>query len=188
MTRTTTRPAPAPAQPGTDQHAPDQDAPHQDAPHDEHANGCTGCLDRRQVLRGAGGVTLAAAGVVVLAACGGTADAGGATTPGAGGGTGSGADGALAQVADVPVGGALLVEAGGQKLLLVQETAGTVTALSAICTHQGCTVQPAEGELDCPCHGSTFQLDGTPVSGPAKEPLPAVAVHVKDGAVFSGTA
>ncbi|UJP40474.1 QcrA and Rieske domain-containing protein [Cellulomonas palmilytica] len=168
-------------------------APDLDAPTSHDHRGCAGCLDRRQLLRGAGGVTLAAAGAVVLAACGGSGSGDGTTTDGAGPGAGPGAepgagDGALAQVTDVPVGGALLVEADGTKILLVQETAGTITALSAICTHQGCTVQPADTELHCPCHGSTFQLDGTPVSGPAEEPLPAAEVHVEDGAVFFGAA
>ena len=81
---------------------------------------------------------------------------------------------------------ATVADASGAKILLVQETEGTITALSSVCTHQGCTVQPGNGELDCPCHGSKFDLSGTPTSGPAKEPLPTVAVHVDGDAVFSG--
>ncbi|GEA85753.1 QcrA and Rieske domain-containing protein [Cellulomonas gelida] len=158
--------------------------------HDDTA--CAGCLDRRQLLTRAGGAGIAVAAAAVLAACGSSSSPGGggtddtakdpAATPGADGAT------PLAQVADVPVGGALLVENGGEKVLLVQATAGTITAVSAICTHQGCTVQPAKDELDCPCHGSKFTLEGANISGPADKPLPAVDVHVKDGAVFSGTA
>jgi len=152
---------------------------------DEHAAYCSGCLDRRQLLQRAGGVGLAAAGVALLAACGsgstGSKDGSGAAATG-------GADGSLAQVADVPVGGSLLVESGGEKILLVQATSGTITAFSAVCPHQGCTVIPADSELQCPCHNSMFGLDGARLSGPAKDPLPAVEVHVMDGAVFAGTA
>src|SRR5438552_19137683 len=35
-----------------------------------------------------------------------------------------------------------------------------VAAIDAICTHLGCTVLPGAGELDCPCHGSIFNLAG----------------------------
>src|SRR5204863_9057377 len=35
------------------------------------------------------------------------------------------------------------------------------------CTHLGCTVLPGAGELDCPCHGSIFNLAGGFVQGPA---------------------
>lgn len=118
--------------------------------------------------------------------CGGSSDPGGAaaTTP-----AGGGSDGPLAQLADIPVGGALSADDGaGNKILLVQATEGTVTAVSAVCTHQGCEVQPDDAELRCPCHNSVFGLDGAPVSGPADEPLPAFEVHVRDGAVYAGAA
>jgi cytochrome b6-f complex iron-sulfur subunit len=45
-------------------------------------------------------------------------------------------------------------------------------ALSAVCTHLGCTVQAKEEGFHCPCHGSRFGPDGAPVSGPAARPLP----------------
>lgn len=147
----------------------------------EHSSTCTGCMDRRQMLVRAGGVTAVAAGVAVLAACGGSGDG---DTPA----QTSGSDGSLAKVADIPVGGAISATAGGQKVLLVQATAGVVTALSAICTHQGCTVAPGNGELDCPCHGSRYDLTGAVLAGPAKEALTPFDVHVKGDAVFAGAA
>ena len=41
------------------------------------------------------------------------------------------------------------------------------------CTHQGCTVSDVrEDGIFCKCHGSLFALrDGTPVQGPATDPL-----------------
>ncbi|GEL96056.1 QcrA and Rieske domain-containing protein [Cellulomonas composti] len=153
--------------------------PHSADPQSAHACACG--IDRRQLLTRAGGVGLGVAAVAVLAACGAGSDEPPAAT--------AGADGSLAKLADIPVGGALLVtDTTGAKILLVQETAGTVTGLTSVCTHQGCTVAPGNGELDCPCHGSRFDLSGNPISGPAKEPLAAVAVHVDGDAVFSGQA
>ncbi len=40
--------------------------------------------------------------------------------------------------------------------------------LSSYCTHLGCRIQTFEnGQLVCPCHGSTFDLEGNPLKGPA---------------------
>ncbi len=46
-------------------------------------------------------------------------------------------------------------------------------ALTAICTHLGCTPiwHGSEARFKCPCHGSNFVLYGTNVAGPAPVPL-----------------
>ena len=45
-------------------------------------------------------------------------------------------------------------------------------AISAICTHLGCTVSRQEdGGFFCPCHGSRFDAQGKVLSGPAPRPL-----------------
>jgi cytochrome b6-f complex iron-sulfur subunit len=55
---------------------------------------------------------------------------------------------------------------------------GKMRAISAQCTHAGCTVQWQEkGEFDCPCHGSRFDINGKVLLGPATEPLPTFAVR-----------
>lgn len=48
-----------------------------------------------------------------------------------------------------------------------------VVALDRRCTHKGCKVsyQRKENLLYCPCHHSTFAMDGKRLSGPAREPL-----------------
>lgn len=44
-------------------------------------------------------------------------------------------------------------------------------AFSAVCTHLRCFVRPSNHFLMCPCHGSTFDLEGNAVRGPAEQPL-----------------
>ncbi|MDQ3533621.1 MAG: FAD-dependent oxidoreductase [Actinomycetota bacterium] len=50
---------------------------------------------------------------------------------------------------------------------------GKLHAVSAVCTHLGCTVtwNPAEKSWDCPCHGSRFDPDGKVLHGPALRDL-----------------
>jgi Rieske Fe-S protein len=53
-----------------------------------------------------------------------------------------------------------------------------VYAQSAQCTHRACTVDVANEGFECPCHGSKFAKDGHVVDGPAKKPLPRLAIDV----------
>jgi len=59
------------------------------------------------------------------------------------------------------------------KLAVRRDDAGNLHALSAECTHKGCTVtwNNADRTWDCPCHGSIFAADGEVLHGPAKQPL-----------------
>ena len=74
----------------------------------------------------------------------------------------------------VPGQGAV-IEAGGESTAVYKDAQGGLHAVSAICTHQGCTVEfnPADTTWDCPCHGSRFTTDGTVIQGPANKALPA---------------
>jgi cytochrome b6-f complex iron-sulfur subunit len=44
-------------------------------------------------------------------------------------------------------------------------------AVSAVCTHLGCTVNLAGAGFHCPCHGSVFDMSGSVMSGPAPSAL-----------------
>jgi Rieske Fe-S protein len=91
----------------------------------------------------------------------------------------------LVSVDRVPVGGGVVL--GKEKVVVTRPTADDVRAFSAVCTHQGCTVNSvADGTIDCPCHGSSFDAaTGAVRHGPATRPLPAVAVSVRSGKVFA---
>ena len=70
----------------------------------------------------------------------------------------------------------LIIERKGQKTAAFRDDDGSVTMVSAVCTHMGCLVDwnKAERTWDCPCHGSRFMPDGSVIGGPAETPLPKV--------------
>ncbi|MFN7958930.1 MAG: Rieske (2Fe-2S) protein [Holophagaceae bacterium] len=54
---------------------------------------------------------------------------------------------------------------------LVRDATG-IYAMTAICTHMGCTVgAPVGSQITCPCHGSQYDLNGGNTLGPATLPL-----------------
>jgi cytochrome b6-f complex iron-sulfur subunit len=77
-------------------------------------------------------------------------------------------DGALAAV-----GSAALVSAGTVGSFLVARTAQTTfSVLTAVCTHEGCTVDLFNGALFvCPCHNSKYTTAGAVANGPATQAL-----------------
>jgi Rieske Fe-S protein len=92
----------------------------------------------------------------------------------------------LVSVDRVPAGGGVVLAQDG--VVVTRSPDGAVQGFSAICTHQGCTVASVNGgDIVCPCHGSRFNyLTGAVVNGPATRPLPAVAVVVRGGDVYTG--
>lgn len=144
-------------------------------------------IPREKVLIGAGLGIVAA----VLAACstyGTKSEATGepsTATPAAPatGGTAAPAAKVIAKTSDVPVGSALIVDA----IVVTQPSAGVFKGFSSTCTHAGCAVNKvADGTIDCPCHGSKFNLDGTVAKGPAQKPLEAKTVVVEGDEIVLG--
>jgi menaquinol-cytochrome c reductase iron-sulfur subunit len=46
-----------------------------------------------------------------------------------------------------------------------------VKAVSAVCTHLGCTIAATAEGFECPCHGSCYSKNGEVLSGPAPSSL-----------------
>jgi cytochrome b6-f complex iron-sulfur subunit len=99
------------------------------------------------------------------------------TSPG-GGGTGNGSK---IELDLTMAANSALNNAGGwaivQNIIIINTGGGNFSALSSICTHQGCTVayNPGAGNIQCPCHGSVYTTTGTVVSGPAPRALASYA-------------
>jgi glycine/D-amino acid oxidase-like deaminating enzyme/nitrite reductase/ring-hydroxylating ferredoxin subunit len=83
-------------------------------------------------------------------------------------------------------GDAGIVRVDGKVVGAYRDTGGVLHAVSATCTHLGCTLKwnAAETSWDCPCHGSRFGIDGAVRDGPAVRPLDRIAVsEMPDGEV-----
>ena len=119
------------------------------------------CCSRRDFLK-----TMAAAGVA--AAC---AGCGGPSLPSE--------DISAGNVSDLSVGSLRAVS--GESVILGRDSGG-VYAMSALCTHSSCDMTQ-QGQITssgafCACHGSQFDADGNVVRGPARQPLPHLAVSI----------
>ncbi len=81
--------------------------------------------------------------------------------------------------------GSIITRIGSDRVIVLERKDGKLSALSAKCTHEGCTVQfvRADALIWCACHNGKFSLDGRVISGPPPRPL---AVYTVEGGL-SGT-
>lgn len=90
---------------------------------------------------------------------------------------------ALVKTSDVPVGSGVIVG----DIVITQPSSGQFRGFSTTCTHAGCAVNQVQGgTINCPCHGSEFNLDGSVAKGPAAAPLEAKAVTVQGDSIVPG--
>ena len=95
---------------------------------------------------------------------------------------------AIAKVSDISIGKAIHIkDAQGAPGYIFRTKAG-VFAYSAICTHQGCTVNfnSDNSHFQCPCHGAEFDpANGAKVlAGPAPSPLTKIKISVQGNNIF----
>ena len=67
----------------------------------------------------------------------------------------------VASVTQLPAGHAMTVSTGAVDAVIVND-GGAISAVSGICTHLGCKLQPDDAgrKLDCPCHQTAFGFSG----------------------------
>lgn len=132
--------------------------------------GCHGC-SRRDVLHGLGAAAVGA--LAVAAGC----SQNGSSLPTAETSSCSGGEcidlTAAANQRLTAAGGAMLIDTTSDTIMVVRISDTQVAAVSAICTHAGCSMDyvTTTRQLDCPCHASQFSLDGRVLRGPANRPL-----------------
>ncbi len=143
-------------------------------------------MRRSQFIIGAG----IGLGASVLAACTtygkkpeASGDTGTTAESPAAGSTAPGSANLITKTSDVPVGSGVIVG----DIVVTQAVAGDFKGFSSTCTHAGCSVnEVADGTINCPCHGSKFNLDGSVAHGPATEPLASKAVVVQGDSIMQG--
>ncbi len=62
---------------------------------------------------------------------------------------------------------------------------GTLSAFSTVCPHLGCGIDFDEESscFKCPCHRSSFDLEGAVTEGPAPRGLDALEIEDRDGSI-----
>jgi len=91
-----------------------------------------------------------------------------------------------AKVSDLKPNTAKMFHFGTRPGILVETAAGQYHAMSATCTHLGCTVQyrPDLHEIWCACHNGMYDLNGRNVSGPPPRPLETFDVQVRGDEIY----
>jgi Rieske Fe-S protein len=98
-----------------------------------------------------------------------------------------GSDAVLAaKVSELKPNSGKLFRFGSRPGLLIEVASGEYRAMSATCTHLGCTVQyrPDLKEVWCACHNGMYDLNGRNISGPPPRPLEAFDVQVRGEDIF----
>jgi thiosulfate dehydrogenase [quinone] large subunit len=76
--------------------------------------------------------------------------------------------------------------ADGSPDLVIRQQGGELTAMSAVCTHAGCTVAYQNGQIVCPCHGATYDPhSGAVTGGPAPQGLAPKRVVERGGQIYA---
>jgi cytochrome b6-f complex iron-sulfur subunit len=93
----------------------------------------------------------------------------------------------VAAVSQIPSGHAKQVSTASLDVVIIND-GGSITAVSGVCTHLGCKLQPddANRQLNCPCHQTSFGWSGKVLyyrlkAAPAN--LPQIPSRVNNGQV-----
>jgi cytochrome b6-f complex iron-sulfur subunit len=86
----------------------------------------------------------------------------------------------------LPPGSVLMFKFGPSPAMLIHHLDKQWVAMTAVCTHLGCTVQyePQADRIHCACHGGVYNpYTGANVSGPPPKPLKTFKVDVNEAGV-----
>jgi cytochrome b6-f complex iron-sulfur subunit len=95
------------------------------------------------------------------------------------------ANGQLISASAITEGGAKIGMLAGKPAIVLRQN-NELVALSAVCTHLGCTVafNASENIFQCPCHGGEYDRDGNVIDGPPPKPLERLIIKVEDDKII----
>lgn len=73
-----------------------------------------------------------------------------------------------------------------RKVIYLVKKGNEVRALDSTCTHLGCRTRfnAETRQIECPCHGGVYDVNGNVISGPPPEPLRTLATRIEAGQVM----
>lgn len=92
---------------------------------------------------------------------------------------------AVAKATELEVGVPKLAEYGDDVVFVIKKDESTFTVFNAACPHVRCKLQynSATNEFDCPCHASSFDINGTRLGGPAPRDMYAGYFEFTNGEI-----
>jgi cytochrome b6-f complex iron-sulfur subunit len=71
------------------------------------------------------------------------------------------------------IGGQITIKLMHEDVLFIRDSEKIIRIFNAHCTHKGCIVKYSEknNRIECPCHGSQYDLNGNVLKGPAQRSL-----------------
>jgi cytochrome b6-f complex iron-sulfur subunit len=91
-----------------------------------------------------------------------------------------------AKIGDLKPNSGKILRFGSRPALLMMTADGQYHAVTAVCTHLGCTVQYRTDlhEVWCACHNGMYDVTGRNISGPPPRPLETFDVYIKEDQIF----
>jgi Rieske Fe-S protein len=73
-----------------------------------------------------------------------------------------------------------------RKVIYLVKNGGQVRALDSTCTHLGCRTRfnSESKQIECPCHGGVYDVNGNVVSGPPPAALRTLDTRIENGQVM----
>jgi len=68
-----------------------------------------------------------------------------------------------------------------QQSIWVIKKGEAITVFSAVCPHLGCSINTSANGFACPCHSSTWNIDGQKTGGPTPRPMDTLEHKIEDG-------
>jgi cytochrome b6-f complex iron-sulfur subunit len=91
------------------------------------------------------------------------------------------------KIFDLKPGTGKIFRFGSRPALLILAPDGEYHAVSAVCTHLGCTVQYRADlhSIWCACHNGMYDVNGRNISGPPPKPLEVYDVFLKGDEIYA---